>query len=67
MTLVNIFLKSMCVTGENPSIINIDYIGDSLKDEPDLLYGSTVHFNEKFTKKLSKKYKELQTINVRIK
>ena len=67
VTLVNIFLPSMCTTTKNPCLINVeDYESLAIDPTENLFYSSTVAFNEQFTKLLGKKHPNLKTINVRM-
>lgn len=67
VTLVNIFLPSMCTTAANPCLINVeDYESLSSNPTDSLFYSSTVAFNEQFTNLLGKKHPNVKTINVRM-
>ena len=67
VTLVNIFLPSMCTTSKNPCLINVEDVETNLIDPTEsLFYSSTVAFNERFTELLSKKHSSLNTLNVRM-
>lgn len=58
VTLVNVFMRSMCLTSKHPCVINVEDTEHSLNSMIDdvangkyvnILYQSTISFNEQFT------------------
>ena len=66
VTLVNAFLRSMCITAKHPCLINVEDEAGDFEIAESLFYASTVAFNERFTKLMARKYAKLQTINVKV-